>query len=168
MSFFSSLIVALRKLLTPLPHLPLQLLKPLVPFLSWYIFLRGLFAIIGGLQSISWGFRYNSLPAMFVTLLDINPTFFVVGGVIGIIAGGLYLKAFPALAEPSRRHQGWQQWTMATAVITMVHLYETLFLAHSFFWLIISTLISWYLIFEFEKAIGSTATPAKKKPSARV
>lgn len=162
MTLVSSFVALLKKLFAPFPHLPTGALRPFVPFLCWYVFLRGLFKLLDGLHLISWGFHYGSLPRMFVSFLNIHPIFFLIGGVATIVAAILYWQAFPALAEPARRRQGWQQWTTAAVLTMFINLYKAIFMGQSFVWLIISALVGWYLILEFGRMIApSTSVPRK-------
>lgn len=153
MNALTPLIDSLRKLFAPFPHLPKGSLQAFVPFLSWYVLLRGLFKVIDGIRSISKAWDYSRMPKIFTTLLDVDPTWLVIGGLLSIAAGVLYFKAFTPLADGKTRWNGWQNWAVAALVLTLVGFYEALFLRHSLFLFLFSSVIGWYLIFEFELAI---------------
>jgi hypothetical protein len=171
MKALAAVVTWLKKLYSAVPHLPVSLLKPFVPFVSWYVFLRGLFKIIGGLRSISWGLHSSRLPRLFTSLLDVHPAFYIVGGLVAIVAGVLYLKAYPALAQPARRGSGWQQWAQGAALLTLLRVYETVFLSQSLFWLLVQTAVGWYFIFEFGRVMSGQSVIARgsraKKHSRR-
>jgi len=167
MKNLTPLVTAARNFFDNFPRVPKGTLQPFVPFLAWYVLLQGVIQIINGFRGVSWGLHYGSLPRMFATLIDINPLYFLIGGVLTIAAGALYLTAFPKLSQVETRHEGWEKWVLAAVVLTVARLYEMLFTGGSAGWFLISALIGWYLIFEFERAIGRPAAAKKSTTSKR-
>src|SRR5690606_7230212 len=137
------------KFFAPLPHIPADILRPIVPFLPWYVLLRGLLTIIEGFRDVSAGLHYGSLPRMFTTLLDVHPSIFFIAGILSIAAGVLYVMTFSPLVETARRRAGFERWVTAALILTLAQLIEVIFMGHSPFGFLISTAVGWYLIFEF-------------------
>lgn len=146
-----SLIELFRKFFAPLPHLPKKILRPIVPYLSWYVFLRGLAQIITGFRDIAWGLHYRNLPYILATLINVPPFYYILGGVMSIAIGVFYLKTFVPLADVRRRALGWQAWATAAAALTVLKIYDVVFIHRSTLWFFITFAIGWYLIFEFEQ-----------------
>lgn len=161
MKQLTPLIAKVREFYASFPRIPGNMLKPFVPFLSWYMLLQGVIQIISGFRGVSWGLHYGSLPRMFATLVDVNPSYFFIGGVLTIIAGALYLMAFPKMSQANTRYQGWEKWVLAAGALTITRLYETIFTSGSIIWFLIGTAIGWYFIFEFEQYL-KPSKPAKK------
>ncbi len=168
MKQLTPLLNTLREFFAQFPHLPNGVLKPFVPFLSWYMLLQGIAQLVGGFQHISVGMQTNHFYRMFSSLIDTNPLFFLIGGILTVIAGGLYLMAFPKLSQENTRGEGWQQWALAAAVLTLARLFETIFTGGSVVWSLLTLTVGWYFIFEFENVIGvKKASSKSSKPSAK-
>jgi hypothetical protein len=167
MKQLDSLIPTVRKFFEPFPRIPSNLLKPVVPFLAWYVLLQGFIQLTGGVRGVISSLNYGRLPRMFTNLLDIHPTFFLIGGLLTAVAGVLYLMAFPKLSEKTNRYQGWRQWVLAALALTVTRLYEIFFTNGSAFIFLVSTLLGWYLIFEFERIIQQQAAVKKSKPKRK-
>ena len=170
MQWLTWLITIFRSLFSPLPHIPKKILRPLMQYVSWYVFLRGLAQIITGLRDISWGLHYRNLPYILATLINVSPIYYILGGIAGVVIGVFYLKTFFPLIDERRRALGWHQWTLAAAALTALKIYETTFIHRSFLWFLIPFCIGWYLIFEFERVMKSTESakntvrPKKRQP----
>ncbi|HCR81261.1 MAG: hypothetical protein UY13_C0002G0225 [Candidatus Pacebacteria bacterium GW2011_GWB1_47_8] len=167
MAWLTALVTVLRNFLAPLPHLPTKILRPLVPYLSWYVFLRGLVQVITGLRDISWGLRYRTLPYILATLINVPPWLYVLAGALSIAVGVLYFKAFAPLADERRRASGWQAWATAAAALTLVKLYNVILIHHSVLWFTLTFLVGWYLIFQFERVINPKTTANHQRSSRR-
>jgi hypothetical protein len=166
----SIFISTVRKFFAPLPHIPQDILRPFVPFLSWYVLLRGLLKIIDGFRDVSAGLHYGSLPRMFTTLLDVHPGFFLLAGILSVIAGVLYVMTFAPLAEESRRRAGFERWVTAALILTVAKLIEVIFIGQSSVGFLISTVVGWYLIFEFGALLSPTmrvAQSVRRKAAGR-
>lgn len=160
-----TLIPIVRKFFAPLPHIPQDILRPFVPFLSWYVLLRGLLKIIDGFRDISTGMHYGSLPRMFTTLMDVHPAVFLSAGILGITAGVLYVMTFAPLAEESRRRTGFERWVTAAVVLTVAELIQTIFIGQSSLGFLLSTAVGWYLLFEFGALLAPTVRASHSKAS---
>ena len=147
--FFSFFTQSLKKFFAPFPHIPNSLLLLFVPILPWYLFLRGLLKSISGLRSLSGSFQLGSLPRIFSEFLQTNPLSLFWYGVLNLFVGLIYFTAFTHLASKRTQEKGWNTWVQAAFLLSVTNLYEAFLYQRSFFWLVISTLFNWYLIFEF-------------------
>lgn len=147
--FFQKLTKDLEKFFAPFPHLPKSFLKTFLPIVPWYIFLKGLINIIRGLRSLSASFQFGSLPMIFNRLIEVNPIFLFWNGVLLLFISFLYFAAFTNLAQKKTQYLGWQNWLQTALILTTINLFQVIFYRDSIIWLTITTIINWYLIFEF-------------------
>lgn len=157
--FFQKFITNLEKFFAPFPHFPTNFLKTLLPIIPWYLFLRGLIEIIGGLKSLSTSFQLDALPKVFAEFIEFKPAFLFWNGITMLIIGFLYFTAFTQLAHKKTQLLGWQNWLLATIPSTISRLYLVIFNHDSIFLTLVVTFIGWFFIFEFKKLY----TPPKTK-----
>lgn len=131
-----------------LPHLPQGLINFLVAIAPWLVGLGGLFALFGGISSILGS---NSLAMMgWVTpLIQINPAYFILSGIVSILVGVLELLAFSPLRE--KKLEGWMYLFWASVLGIVQSLIGLAFGFSNIIGLVIGTLIGFYILFELKK-----------------
>jgi hypothetical protein len=130
------------------PHLPKSWTKFLAKIMPWLALIGGIGSIIEGLRNLTMkgnGMGYGYMRAW----LDINPSYFVLVGILSIITGFLLLMAFNFLKE--KKEQGWIYlfWTNLTGILA--NLLGVIFAYQGVFGLVVGTLIGLWLVFEIKR-----------------
>lgn len=131
-----------------LPHLPQGLVNFLVSIAPWLVGLGGLFSLFGGISSI----LNSSNSAMWgwvAPLVQINPTYFILTGIVSILMGILYLLAFAPLRR--REIEGWLFMFWAAILGIVQSLIGVAFAFTNIVGVVIMTLIGFYILFELKK-----------------
>jgi len=140
------IIAKLEKSFAGLPHLPKGVVNFLVIIVPWLALLGGIFGVLGGLSSVFSTNRFG-FTAEVMKLVGINPTYFVMTGLIQIVSGALLLMAFTHLKQ--RHLTGWIYlfWNTALSIVQVG--VGIIFLGMgSVVGLIVGLAIGYYLLFE--------------------
>lgn len=131
-----------------LPHLPEGLVDFFATVAPWLVGLGGLLNIVSGLASI----LNSGNMGMFgwaAPLVQLNPAYFIITGVVQIITGVISLAAFNPLRE--RQLRGWMLifWT---TILGLVHSIIGIAFGYSnIVGLVIGALIGFYILFEMKR-----------------
>ncbi len=129
------------------PHLPKKVVDVLVKIAPYMMLVSGLFMITGGLQSI---FGANSFYRMMDLWMNTPPFYFYLIGLLQIVAGALSIIAYQPLR--SRLLEGWQIMFILTWLSLLMNLVSVGFFRDGLFGLLLSLLLSLYLIYELRPA----------------
>jgi uncharacterized membrane protein HdeD (DUF308 family) len=141
-----------------LPHLPKKWIETIIKILPILILIGGIFSIASALQNI---FIFNRTQSWIRQWAQINQSYYYISGIFTVIIGSLYLIAYKPLKD--KKHEGWLLLFLAAVLSVARSIVELLFGLNGMFGLIISTAISFYLLYEIRPEFIKTA---KKKASA--
>lgn len=130
------------------PHLPQGLVNFFVSVAPWLVGLGGLLNIVGGLSSIlnsgNMGMYGWAAP-----LVQVNPAYFIIMGVLQIIVGVISLAAFNPLRE--KMLKGWMLIFWTTILGLVQSIVGLAFGYSNIVGLIIGALIGFYILFEMKR-----------------
>lgn len=143
-----ALVVKVEEPFKKVPHLPQGIVDFLVTIAPWLVGLSGLVSLFGGISSIlnsnnfaTWG--------LVAPLIQINPMYFILTGIVSILMGVLYLMAFSPLRQ--RALEGWMYlfWGLVLGIVQS--LIGIAFNFGNVVGLVVGTLIGLYILFEIKK-----------------
>lgn len=143
-----SLVAKVEEPFAKLPHLPQGVINFLVTVAPWLVGLGGLFSLLGGISSI---LNSNNMAmwGWVSPLIQVNPTYFILTGIVSILVGILELLAF----SPLRRQEleGWMYLFWATMLGIVQSIIGIAFGFGNIVGIVIGTLIGFYILFEVKK-----------------
>lgn len=128
------------------PHLPENVRAVLAKISPWLALLGGVLGIFGGLSTFGAQNTYNSFMAYAPQLAKINPSYFLISGVLSLVSGAIMLMAFKPLQ--ARKKEGWIYifWSDVVGVVQSV--VSLLLAAANPAGVVVGILVSFYLLFE--------------------
>lgn len=145
------------------PHLPKKITDFLVKFAPYLIIVAAVGQLISGLQDL---LNLNHGAYLLANLFKINRTYYYVSGVFELVIGLIYLFAYDGFKN--KQYQGWMLIFWAT-ILGVVQELVLLFLGwNSLFAIILSALISLYVIYEIRPAYLPKKTKTKKSSTKKV
>lgn len=150
-STFTKLDAEINNVFKSVPHLPKKVVDVLVKIAPYLVLISGLFMITGGLQVL---FGAQSLHQFWGAWTNVPPAYFYFTGVTQIILGLLSLKAYQPLKAKSA--EGWQIMLLINLLSFVMNIIGMLFFRQGLFGLLISTLISFYLLYELRASYKKT------------
>ena len=137
----------LEPIFKQLPHVSKGLINILVSIIPWLVLLGAISSLFSGISMITSPNRLNSFSYL-IRFSTINHTYLMISGVIQLIAGSLMLLAFNPLKN--KKSDGWMYLFWIVIIGIIQSLLAILFGAGSILGLIISTLISFYIVYELK------------------
>jgi hypothetical protein len=144
-----------------LPHLPKKWIETIVKVLPYLALIGGIFSIISALQNI---FIFNRTQSWIMQWAQISRTYYYVSGVFIALMGVLYLMAFKPLKN--KEYEGWLLIFLSAILSLAQSLVMLVFGWGGIFGLLVSTAISFYLVYEIRSEfikIEKKKTSSSKK-----
>lgn len=130
-----------------LPHLPKGLIDFLVNIMAYLAGLGGIFSLLGGISMIlNSSNTYGMMGWM--RLAGLNPSYFIITGVFQLLSGALLLMAFNPLK--GKKLEGWMFLFWVTILGVIQQVVSLLLGGGGIVGMVISVLISFYIIFELK------------------
>lgn len=140
----------LEKIFKSAPHLPKKVVEVLVKIAPYLVLISGLFMITGGLRSI---FDVGSLNRVYTYFMGTPSIYYYVIGILQILAGAISVMAYKPLKNNDL--QGWYMLFCLTMLELVMNLLSIFFLRDGLFGLLISLVISFYILYEVKPAYQS-------------
>ena len=152
----------LLKIFENTPHLPKKVTDFIVKIAPYFSLLAGVFMISNGLRSL---FGFNGFYQVFALFGHVSPLYFYLLGVLQILAGIIALLAYQPLK--SQQAQAWYIMLALSILELLMNFLSIIFLGSGIFGLLLSLLISWYLLYElrsaYVKSTSAKLTSTSKK-----
>lgn len=145
----------LEKIFKSAPHLPKKVVDVLVKIAPYLVLVSGLFMITGGLRSI---FDVGSLNRIHTYFMGTPSIYFYLVGILQILTGVVSVMAYKPLKENDL--QGWYMLFCLTLLELVMNLLSIFFLRGGLIGLLISLVLSFYILYEVKPAY-QTAKVAK-------
>ncbi len=127
------------------PHLPKKVTAILAKIAPYLVLVSGLFLITGGLRSVLGARDFQKI---FEFWTGIPPVYFYLTGFLQIIAGGLSVMAYKPLKN--RHLDGWLILLLLTGLTLIMNVISIFFFRDGLFGLLLSLLISLYVLYELK------------------
>jgi uncharacterized membrane protein HdeD (DUF308 family) len=140
------------------PHLPSKAVEILVKIAPYLILVSGLFMITGGLSTIFGTSTYNRM----MTLFQGTPSFyFYLIGILQILVGIISIMAYKPLKN--KEADGWYMLFCLNILELAMNLISVAFLRHGLFGLLLSLIVSFYILYEVKAEYLATIVSTAKK-----
>lgn len=139
------------------PHLPKKAIDILVKIAPYLVLISGLFLVTGGLRSI---FGANDFYQTFNFWRGISPVYFYLIGLLQILAGAISIVAYKLLKN--RDFAGWSALFGLTLLELAMNIISVIFLRDGIFGLLLSLVISLYILYEVKPEYGVVKSAAAK------
>lgn len=140
------------------PHLPKKVTAVLAKITPYLVLVSGLFLITGGLRSMLGA---NDFQKIFEFWTGIPPVYFYITGFLQIIAGALSVMAFQPLKN--RSLDGWLILLLLTGLTLVMNIISIFFFRDGLFGLLLSLLLSLYVLYELKSEYLPKANKKIKK-----
>ena len=127
------------------PHLPKKVTGILAKITPYLVLVSGLFLVTGGLRSILGA---NDFQRIFELWTGIPPIYFYLTGFLQIITGVLSVMAYQPLKN--RHLDGWLILLLLNGMTLLMNLISIFFFRSGLFGLLLSLLISLYVLYELK------------------
>ena len=140
------------------PHLPPKAIEILVKIAPYLILISGLFMITGGLSTIFGASTYNRMMTFFQ---GVPSLYFYIIGLLQVLVGAISLMAYKPLKN--KEADGWYMLFCLNILELAMNLISVVFLRDGLFGLLLSLIISFYILYEVKTEYLATLTSTVKK-----
>lgn len=160
---------AAKKVVTPLegifadlPHLPKGVVEFLVKVAPWLVALGGVLSVLSAINMLQLAMNpFGGVMGRFMAeFVQINPLYYWITAVVGVLNGGLAFLAFKPLRE--RKLDGWmllfwmEMLGVASSVVSIVLVRGGIVMT------VIGLLIGFYILFEVKPAFKGKSETSEK------